>query len=112
MAPILHITNGDRTTQYLKKANIKGKIITWREMLCEGKTSVNVCSETFWKSRFDFLKKSYKFTKKEFINRTLKEYRDLCNQKRQEEIVLWFRNDLFCQVNMFCLLYTSPSPRD
>lgn len=101
---ILHITNGDSTTNYLQKLNIQGDFITWREMLCEGKTEVKVGSEQFWKSRFDFLKQSYKITKKQFIDLTLKEYRNLCNQKTQEKIVLWFEHDLFCQVNMLAVI--------
>lgn len=101
---ILHITNGDSTTNYLKKLNFQGDFITWREMLCEGKTSTDVGSEHFWKSRFDFLKQSYKVTKKQFIDLTLKEYRNLCNHKSQEEIVLWFEYDLFCQINMIAVI--------
>ncbi len=101
---ILHITNGDSTTNYLQRLNIKGDFITWREMLCEGKTEVKVGSEQFWKSRFDFLKQSYNVTKKQFIDLTLKEYRNLCNHKTQEEIVLWFEHDLFCQVNMLAVI--------
>lgn len=101
---LLHITNGDVTTQRLQKLNIEGDIITWREMLCEGKTSVDVGSEDFWKTRFDFLKTTYKVTKKKFIDYTLKEYRNLCNQKQQDEIVLWFEYDLFCQVNMLAVI--------
>lgn len=101
---ILHITNGDSTTKILKKLKIKGTIITWREMLCEGQTSSNVGSESFWKERFNFFKTSYKITKKHFINHTLKEYRNLCNQKNQEEIVLWFEYDLFCQINMIAVI--------
>jgi len=101
---ILHITNGDSTTNYLRKLNFQGDFITWREMLCEGKTSSDVGSEHFWKSRFDFLKQSYKVTKKQFIDLTLKEYRNLCNHKSQEEIVLWFEYDLFCQINMIAVI--------
>ncbi|MDG1399076.1 MAG: DUF1835 domain-containing protein, partial [Polaribacter sp.] len=70
-ASILHITNGDSTTNYLKKINLKGEFITWREMLCEGKTTTDVGSETFWKNRFEFLKSSYKINKKTFIDYTL-----------------------------------------
>jgi len=101
---ILHISNGDSTTNYLRKLNFQGDFITWREMLCEGKTSSDVGSEHFWKSRFDFLKQSYKVTKKQFIDLTLKEYRNLCNHKSQEEIVLWFEYDLFCQINMIAVI--------
>ena len=39
---VLHITNGDITTNYLRSLKFQGKFITWREMLCEGKTSIDV----------------------------------------------------------------------
>lgn len=100
----LHITNGDTTTQHLRSLNFKGEFITWREMLCEGQTLTNVGSEEFWKNRFDFLKTSYKISKKKFIDYTLKEYRNLCKNKTQEEIVLWFDHDLFCQINMIAVI--------
>lgn len=103
-ASILHITNGDSTTNYLKKLKISGEFITWREMLCEGKTTTDVGSETFWKNRYDFFKSSYKVSKQTFINYTLKEYRSLCKKKNQKEIVLWFESDLFCQINMIAVI--------
>ncbi|MBU3011933.1 DUF1835 domain-containing protein [Polaribacter vadi] len=101
---ILHITNGDSTTNYLKKLKYKGEFITWREMLCEGKTTTDVGSETFWKNRYDFFKSSYKVSKQKFIDYTIKEYRNLCNEKKQKEIVLWFEHDLFCQINMIAVI--------
>ncbi len=100
----LHITNGDGFTQKLKTLDLKGDIITWREMLCEGKTETNVGSESFWKTRFDFLHKNYKITKSWYVEKTLKEYRSLCNHKQQDQIILWFEYDLFCQVNMLAVI--------
>lgn len=100
----LHITNGDSTTNVLRDLNFSGEIITWREMLCEGQTRTDVGSENFWKSRFNFFSSRYKVTKKQFIDYTVKEYRRLCNQKLQEEIVLWFEYDLFCQINMLAVI--------
>src|SRR5690606_26423449 len=104
MAKTLHITNGDGFTEVLKTLDIPGDIITWREMLCEGKTTHEVGSETFWRQRYEYLNRAYKVTKDTFINKTLKEYRNLCNQKSQEDIVLWFNKDLFCQINMVAVL--------
>ena len=104
MSSLLHITNGDSFTDKLKTLKLKGDIITWREMLCEGKTLTNVGSESFWKTRFEFLNKNYKVSKSWFIEKTLKEYRSLCNHKQQDEIVLWFEYDLFCQINMIAVL--------
>ena len=104
MSSLLHITNGDVFTEKLKSLKLKGDIVTWREMLCEGKTLTSVGSESFWKTRFEFLNKNYKVSKSRFIEKTLKEYRSLCNHKQQDEIVLWFDHDLFCQVNMIAVL--------
>ena len=100
----LHITNGDKTTDYLKSLGYTGEFITWREMLCEGKTSIDIGSETFWKTRFEFLKSSYKVTKKTFIDFTLKEYRNLCQNKNKEEIILWFDHNLHSQINMIAIV--------
>lgn len=104
MSSQLHITNGDSFTQKLEALELKGEIITWREMLCEGKTETNVGSESFWKTRFDFLHKNYKVSKSWFVEKTLKEYRSLCNHKQQDQIILWFEYDLFCQINMLAVL--------
>ncbi|MCW5515323.1 DUF1835 domain-containing protein [Muriicola sp. Z0-33] len=104
MSSQLHITNGDSFTQKLESLQLKGEIITWREMLCEGKTETNVGSESFWKTRFDFLHKNYKVSKSWFVEKTLKEYRSLCNHKQQDQIILWFEYDLFCQINMLAVL--------
>ncbi|MBT8299240.1 MAG: DUF1835 domain-containing protein [Maribacter sp.] len=104
MSSLLHITNGDVLTERLKSLKLKGDIITWREMLCEGKTLTNVGSESFWKTRFEFLNKHYKVSKSWFVEKTLKEYRSLCNHKQQDQIVLWFEYDLFCQINMLAVI--------
>ncbi len=104
MSSLLHITNGDSFTERLNKLDLKGDVITWREMLCEGETLTNVGSESFWKTRYEFLHKNYKVTKSWFIEKTLKEYRSLCNHKQQDQIVLWFEYDLFCQVNLIAVI--------
>ena len=104
MKSLLHITNGDSFTSRLQSLQFKGDVITWREMLCEGKTLSTVGSESFWKTRFEFLNKNYKVSKSWFIEKTLKEYRSLCNHKQQDQIVLWFEYDLFCQINMLAVI--------
>ncbi|PXX24938.1 DUF1835 domain-containing protein [Arenibacter sp. ARW7G5Y1] len=104
MSSQLHITNGDILTNKLSTLKLEGDIITWREMLCEGKTETNVGSESFWKTRFEFLNKNYKVSKSWFIDKTLKEYRTLCNHKQEDRIVLWFDFDLFDQINMLAVI--------
>lgn len=104
MSSQLHITNGDILTNKLNTLKLEGDIITWREMLCEGKTETSVGSESFWKTRFEFLNKNYKVSKSWFIDKTLKEYRTLCNHKQEDRIVLWFDFDLFDQINLLAVI--------
>ena len=104
MSFTLHITNGDCFTDKLKTLRLDGDIITWREMLCEGKTLTNVGSESFWKTRFEFLNRTYNVSKSKFIELALKEYRSLCSHKKQDKIVLWFEHNLFCQINMIAVI--------
>lgn len=100
----LHITSGDEITSVLKKQGFEGSIITWREMLCEGKTLSEVGSELFWKTRFDFLHKFYKITKKYFLDSIVAEYQQLSNEKETGEIVLWFNTNLYCYINLIAIL--------
>ena len=104
MSSQLHITNGDILTNKLSTLKLEGDVITWREMLCEGKTETSVGSASIWKARFDFLNKNYKVSKSWFIDKTLKEYRTLCNHKQEDRIVLWFDFDLFDQINMLAVI--------
>lgn len=103
-ASILHITDRDITTNHLKNLKFPGSFITWREMLCEGKTTSDIGSESFWKNRFEFFKLTYQISKQQFIDYTLKEYRNLCKEKEQDEIILWFEHDLYCQINMLAVI--------
>ncbi|MDO5608352.1 MAG: DUF1835 domain-containing protein [Capnocytophaga sp.] len=104
MQKILHISGHKSLTQSLSKMPLKAEIITWNEILCEGKTTTDVGSEHFWKNRYDFFKSEYNTGKASFIDSILKEYRNLCNQKSQDEAVLWFDQDLHSQINMIAVM--------
>lgn len=104
MQKILHITGGKVISEKLRKINSKYEIVTWNEMLSEGKTTTDVGSEHFWKNRYDFFKTEYNTGKASFIDNMLKEYRNLCNYKTQDEAILWFDSDLQSQINMIAVL--------
>lgn len=103
MDNVFHITNGDHFTSVLKKLPVKGNIITWSEMLCEGKTVTNIGSTLFWKTRYGFFKHTYKITKNLYLP-ILREYKNLCDQRTQEEAVLWFDDNLSGQINMIAMI--------
>ncbi|WP_298516117.1 DUF1835 domain-containing protein [uncultured Kordia sp.] len=99
---ILHILNGDSLTPRLAAINIKDEQLVWREMLCEGKTSYDLKSETFKQERIAHLtpfgadEKTYT---ESFIEPLL-----ATNFAKYTAIVLWFEYDLFCHINMIAAL--------
>jgi hypothetical protein len=102
MNKTLHITNGNNLTSYLKELDIKGNILTWQEMLCEGPTEIKIDSDSFFDKRKTFLNAFYDIE----INES--EYHEELNLLNHleafNEIVLWFEYDLFCHINMIAVI--------
>jgi hypothetical protein len=101
---LLHITNGDDLSEKIRELEIAGDIITWREMLCEGPTSMDVGDAEFIKLRKNFLKESYNIPKKEYEEKFISELKTLATINNYEEIVLWFEFDLFSHMNMLAMI--------
>lgn len=95
---ILHITNGNALTDYLRDLDFKDDILTWQEMLCEGPTIPAINSRAFLKLRTDFLKKFYDIEVN--TREILAELSKLDDTDKYSEINLWFEYDLFCHINL------------
>lgn len=104
MDALMHISGSDRLTPKISQFGSVASVITWREILSEGRTLHEVGSEQFWKERFLFLQSSYAWSKQRFVQRTLREYRNLCRAKSQDIIALWFDTDLSSQINLIAIL--------
>ena len=100
----MHISGSDRLAPKISQFGSVASVITWREILSEGRTLHEVGSEQFWKERFLFLQSSYAWSKQRFVQRTLREYRNLCRAKSQDIIALWFDTDLSSQINLIAIL--------
>ena len=95
---ILHITNGNALTDYLRELDYTDDILTWQEMLCEGPIIPAINSEEFFELRSKFLKKFYDI---EVNTDELKsELSKLDDVDKYSEINLWFEYDLFCHINL------------
>jgi len=103
MANTLHIVNGDNTATILSRTTIKGDVIVWREMLCEGPLDMDVGSDEFWKIRYDFYENDLGIKKLDYFDKSIKEIIKIEDLKEYDEVVLWFEFDLFCQVNLMAL---------
>jgi hypothetical protein len=93
-----HVLNGDGLAENF---NLDGEIIVCRECLIEGETNANSL-EDFWKIRAKFIEKTY--GEKDYLGKTVSEFEKLNNLSADDEVNLWFGNELFCQTNLwFCL---------
>ncbi len=99
---ILHITNGGSLTDYLKELDVKGEILTWHEMLCEGSTSSEIDTTAFLNLRKAFLSTYYDIEIDEY--RLREELSLLDHANNYSEIVLWFEYDLFCHINLLAVI--------
>ena len=95
---ILHITNGNSLTDYLRELDFKDDILTWQEMLCEGPTIPAINSDEFFDLRTQFLKEHYAIEVN--ADELHKELSKLDHIEKYTEINLWFEYDLFCHINL------------
>jgi Domain of unknown function (DUF1835) len=100
----LNITNGDSAAGTLSEAGIEGKIISWRDVLHEGPVDSSLSLEALSKERArfiaeqgwdDFAHVSGDFAERDRVIRHLDYF---------DEIVLWFEDDLYDQLQLIQLL--------
>ena len=100
----LNITNGDSAAGTLSEAGIEGKIIPWRDVLHEGPVDSSLSLEELStrRARFiseqgwdDFAHVSGNFVERDRVIRHLDYF---------DEVVLWFEDDLYDQLQLIQLL--------
>ena len=104
MTQRLNITNGDSAAATLSEAGVEGKIISWRDVLHEGPVDSSLSLEELSKGRArfiseqgwdDFAHVSGDFTERDRVIRHLDYF---------DEVVLWFEDDLYDQLQLIQLL--------
>ncbi|KYZ75280.1 hypothetical protein AXX12_14070 [Anaerosporomusa subterranea] len=96
---VLNIANGTALKEYLtdKYANDE-KIISFNESMITGKSSETVFNDEFFRVRAKSLGINYD----QYLQITVAELDELLN-KAHSKIVLWFDEDMFCQINLLTL---------
>ena len=104
MFKILNIVNGDVTVEIIKKANISGDFLPWRDFLHEGPVPQTISIEKLSRIREKFIYQqgfgSLPKIEKEFQERDelLKKYHNY------QKIILWFEHDLYDQLQLIQVL--------
>lgn len=100
----LNITNGDSAVGSLSDAGIEGKIIAWRDVLHEGPVDSSLSLEELSKQRARFIASKnwadFSHVSGDFVERD----RMIRHLDYFEEIVLWFEDDLYDQLQLIQLL--------
>jgi len=104
MRNILNITNGDCAVEVMKKANIPGEFLTWRDVLHDGAVPAGLSIEKLSEVRANFIISRGWGTpeniKRDFIERDnkLKSFKDF------DKVIMWFEHDLYDQLQIIQIL--------
>jgi Domain of unknown function (DUF1835) len=100
----LNITNGDSAAGTLRDAGIDGKIVPWRDVLHEGPVDSSLSLEELSKQRARFIAgenwADITRVSADFVERD----RLIRNLGNVGEVVLWFEDDLYDQLQLIQLL--------
>lgn len=100
-ASLLHILNGQEMYNCFKGNQLmeKGEYIPFNEAMCEGSPHEQIFSVEFMKERCN----THHVTMEQYTEITLVPLQKLLGSK-YKCIVLWFGEDMFCQMNLLTLL--------
>ncbi|HEV2018075.1 MAG TPA: DUF1835 domain-containing protein [Gemmatimonadaceae bacterium] len=113
MTQRLNITNGDSAAGTLSEAGIVGKIIAWRDVLHEGPVDSSLSLNALSKRRARFISErgwgDFAHVSGDFAERD----RVIQHLDYFDEVVLWFEDDLYDQLQLIQLLdfFSRGSPR-
>lgn len=104
MRNILHITNGDSTLEVMRKAELQGDLLAWRDVLHEGPVPGGLTLNELSEIRAHFIAGSgwSELTRvmADFIARD----EQLQRWPDYEKVVLWFEHDLYDQLQLLQIL--------
>ncbi|MTI38876.1 DUF1835 domain-containing protein [Fulvivirga lutimaris] len=100
---LVHILNGDALKSQVENW-LAGELIVARECLVDG-DDYGTDIESLYACRAKFISSNYEGTQPEdYYKKTVCEIEKIRALTSQDEIMLWFEDDVFCQVNFwFCI---------
>ena len=95
-----HILNGDALAAEFPIDGIPGEIIVIREAFMDGPVSTTY-DPGYWESRKKYIQNTYPEIPSSYDAHVMTEFDKLRNITSDDEVYLWFEDDLFCQCNMW-----------
>ncbi len=101
---IFHILNGDALSGSFPKS-IPGERIIFREAVIDGPVKADSLEE-FWEMREKFITENYaEVYDLDYFKLRVAEFEKILNLPSDSKIYCWFEEDLFCQVNLWFVIY-------
>ena len=97
---MLHVLNGDATATVFAGAGLPGERLVWRDILVEGPVAADVSLA----ERAAYLAERLELDGAAYARGVEEQTASLAAAHGQDEIVLWFEQDLFCAVTLWSLL--------
>ena len=102
---MLHIHGGSILLEKLAQAGVPGERLEWAEVLCQGPTPRGLSDDAWYDLRAEFLTGTYGPTVNRDVRAKLVEQdQALGRAAAQDELVLWFGPELFCQAILVRIL--------
>ncbi len=101
---MLHIHNGDSSADTARQSSLAGEHFAWQESLITGPTPAGLSAGEWQHVRARHLSESYLVNEQECEQSLATQKEKLASFSKQDEVVLWFEHDLFCQLHLVYLL--------
>jgi hypothetical protein len=102
---MLHVANGDTTAALLARAGLAGGIVSEGDILIEGPARNGLETREDWEFRAAFLQERLGIPEALYLARVDERKSWLARSASEDEVVLWFEEDLHCLVNLAYLLH-------
>src|SRR5262245_11441770 len=96
---VLHLANGASTAGTLRQAGLPGAVESADDILMEGPARNGLSSWAEWEERADYLQAYLAIPRADYILHTYQRQALLTRALGEDEAVLWFEEDVFCQTN-------------
>lgn len=108
---MLHLLNGDATAAVFAPAGLPGVPAVWRDILMEGPVSAGAATPAAMPGRVAYLAERLAIEADGYGRVSREQEAALARAGAEDEVVLWFEQDLFCAVNLwFVLSRLAPRP--
>lgn len=105
---MLHVVNGDATLRLMAAAGLDGEFAVWRDALMEGPAPSGLRTLADWEERAARNATDWGISRDAYLG-GVKEFHDRVDKGDPDEVVLWFEDDLFCELPL-CYLLARPRP--